>query len=154
MLLISTVVWAPTKATFPNTSPKPVTAGSPVVRQKNALPAYLLASVVDDEHFGINTIVRGDDLLPITAVQHFLAQIINLQQFSDTMFFHHPLLLDLSGTKLSKSEGALSIKSLRDQGVQPQEFYRRAASFLGITAQSIQTLDDVLERFDEKVSWH
>ena len=40
----------------------PKTVGDFVVRQKNGRPAYQLASVVDDDYFGVNFIVRGEDL--------------------------------------------------------------------------------------------
>ena len=85
--------------------------GDFVVRQKNGMPAYQLASLVDDQVFGINYIVRGEDLLNSTAAQLFLAEKLNLEAFRKARFFHHPLLKDEAGAKLSKSKGSKALIS-------------------------------------------
>lgn len=87
-----------------------------VVRRKDGLPAYQLASVVDDLHFGIDFIVRGEDLWPSTLAQHYLSAMLEEPAFSDKRFHHHPLLKDAAGEKLSKSAGALSVKHWRESG--------------------------------------
>lgn len=79
------------------------------IRRNNGLPAYHIASICDDLLFGINFIIRGEDLLPSTAVQLYLAQLAGHQQFATTRFLHHPLILDADGKKLSKSAGAAAI---------------------------------------------
>ncbi|TAD82490.1 MAG: hypothetical protein EAY75_16355 [Bacteroidetes bacterium] len=83
-----------------------------VVRKKDGLPAYQLASVVDDYHYGVTHIVRGYDLLPSTSAQCFLAQALKLPNFEAVQYFHHPLLTNSNGQKLSKSAGNSAIKSL------------------------------------------
>lgn len=45
-----------------------------VVRKRDGNPAYQLASVVDDLHFGVNWIVRGEDLAASSAFQCYLAE--------------------------------------------------------------------------------
>lgn len=87
-----------------------------VVRRKDGLPAYQLASVVDDLHFGIDFIVRGEDLWPSTLAQLHLAKVLEAPAFSAIRFFHHPLVKGADGAKLSKSAGALSIKHWREAG--------------------------------------
>lgn len=87
-----------------------------VVRRKDGLPAYQLASVVDDLHFGIDFIVRGEDLWPSTLAQLHLAAELEVPAFSAIRFFHHSLLRSADGEKLSKSAGALSVKHWREAG--------------------------------------
>jgi glutamyl-tRNA synthetase len=78
-----------------------------IVRRRDGIPAYQLASVVDDSHFGITHVVRGADLVPSTLAQLYLAECLDLPAFREITFLHHPLLLDEYGHKLSKSTGAL-----------------------------------------------
>lgn len=74
-----------------------------VVRRRGGLPAYQLASVVDDLYFDITHIVRGADLLSSTLAQKYLAQCLGAPEFQEIVILHHPLLLDEHGQKLSKS---------------------------------------------------
>lgn len=86
-----------------------------VVRKKDGFPAYQLTSVVDDLHFGIDLVVRGNDLLDSTLAQLYLARTLGNNTFWQVAFHHHQLLTDAGGQKLSKSEGALSLQYLRKQ---------------------------------------
>ena len=78
-----------------------------VVRKKDGVTAYQVASVVDDLRLGTNLVVRGLDLLPSTAAQFWLAG-----QLSETaglnpariQCHHQPLLTNAAGQKLSKSQ--------------------------------------------------
>jgi glutamyl/glutaminyl-tRNA synthetase len=85
----------------------------PVVRRRDGIPAYQVASVVDDHHFGIDLIVRGEDLLASTAVQLFIAQQLGFDDFLNATFHHHPLVLNDKGEKWSKSAGSDSESLLR-----------------------------------------
>lgn len=78
-------------------------AGDFTVRRRDGIPAYQIASLTDDVHFGITHIVRGEDLLPSTAAQLFLAEKLGLNSFLHSKFLHHALITDESGQKLSKS---------------------------------------------------
>src|SRR5690606_5345496 len=59
-----------------------------IVRKKDGMPAYQLASVVDDRHFGVDLIVRGHDLWESTMAQRFLAIVLGYTQFSGASFVH------------------------------------------------------------------
>jgi len=93
-----------------------------IVRRKEGIPAYHIASLTDDVDFGINLIVRGADLLESTASQLYLAHILQWQSFKEIRFIHHPLLNDGTGTKLSKSAGSTSILFTRNQGITQDAF--------------------------------
>lgn len=87
-----------------------------IVRKKDRLPAYHLTSVVDDKHFGVDLIIRGKDLEASTLAQLDLAGHIGAQDFLKSTFFHHSLIKGPDRSKLSKSAGSFSIKSLREEG--------------------------------------
>lgn len=134
--------------------------GDFVVKRKGGLPAYQLASLSDDLYWGINLIVRGEDLLYSTAAQVYLAQLLAAQagegaqqqaakQFASATFLHHPLLLDEKGEKLSKSAGSASLKSLREAGGNPLSIYARVASYLKLPAEAAASLEDMLQAMGE-----
>lgn len=124
------------------TAPLPAAMKHFSVRRKDGLPAYQLCSVVDDLHFGIDFIVRGEDLWPSTLAQHYLARQLGEDSFSAIRFHHHPLLKDNQGEKLSKSAGAFSVKQWREQK-SPFEAYLH---YLGTLLQTpVRTPTDLLE---------
>jgi len=94
-----------------------------VVRKKDGFPAYQLTSIIDDLHFGVDLIVRGEDLWPSTLAQMYLAGLLpGGDLFGDACFYHHTLLEE-GGAKLSKSEGAMSVQFLRREGRTADEIY-------------------------------
>ena len=103
-----------------------------VVRKKNGLPAYQLCSLVDDVHFGVDLVVRGEDLWPSTLAQQCLAlRLAGAEAFRAASFYHHPLLVGAGGEKLSKSAGATSIQYMRIQGMEVVDVYTHIARLLG-----------------------
>ena len=108
------------------------TMGDFIVRQKNGLPSYQLASLVDDTLYNINFVVRGEDLLASTAAQIFLAETLNQADFLATTFWHHPLITDKKGVKLSKSEGATALLVLRERNNSAAIVVKQAAEWLGL----------------------
>ncbi|MBP6643263.1 MAG: hypothetical protein KA186_09230 [Flavobacteriales bacterium] len=108
-----------------------LTMGDPVVRhrmsgQASGRVSYQIASLADDLDFGITHIVRGADLLPSTACQLHLAKLVGLKSFEAVSFHHHDLVLGPTGDKLSKTEGATSLSSLRARGVSTKVLHRQA----------------------------
>ena len=78
--------------------------GDVVVWRRDDLPAYHLASVVDDAARSVTHVVRGEDLRAATAAQRFLAPHAGAAGFLDADVVHHRLLTDDAGRKLSKSQ--------------------------------------------------
>jgi glutamyl/glutaminyl-tRNA synthetase len=94
-----------------------------VIKKKDGYPAYQLTSLIDDLHYGVDLIVRGEDVWPSTIAQIYLAEILQQPNFQKATFHHHPLLMEAAGKKLSKSSGSTSIKYLREQGKTASEVY-------------------------------
>ncbi len=113
-----------------------------IVRRKDGLPSYQVCSLVDDVYFGVDLIVRGEDLRDSSLAQLYLAQLSGLKEFLDTTFLHHKLLFNKQGFKLSKSEGDTSLNYLREQGMGVSEVYALLGKRIGTSARC---WEDVLD---------
>lgn len=90
------------------------TVGDFILWRRDDIPAYQLVSVVEDVHDGINLIIRGRDLFESSAAQLFLAPFLDAGTFSDAAFLHHDLILRPDGSKFSKSDRDVSLRSMRE----------------------------------------
>lgn len=102
-----------------------------IVRRKDGIASYQLASLADDLYFGVDLIVRGQDLWPSTLAQIYLADSLGHTNKYNCHFLHHTLIRDEQGNKLSKSARATSIRYLRSQGFDAAAIY----NMLGKTLQ-------------------
>ncbi len=94
------------------------TISDPVLIRADGTPLYTFTSVVDDLATGITHIVRGEDHVTNTAVQMDIWSALGGNPKA-VSFAHLPLLVGDDGGKLSKRTGALSLRSLRQDGVEP-----------------------------------
>lgn len=88
----------------------------PVLRREDGSYLYTLPSVVDDIDMGITHVIRGEDHITNTAVQ---IQLFEALDGEVPTFAHHNLLTTASGEGLSKRLGHLSLRGLREFGVEP-----------------------------------
>ncbi len=88
----------------------------PVLIRGDGSFLYTLPSVVDDINEKITHVIRGED-----HVTNSGAQIEVFQALSDHLpiFAHTPLLVGKDGKGLSKRLGSLSMKELKEQGLEP-----------------------------------
>lgn len=117
-----------------------------VVRRRDGIPAYQIANVSDDVHFGITHIIRGEDLRASTEAQIFLAETLHIPAFLQIRFLFHPLLLDEAGQKLSKSAGVAALITHRQAGESPDFIFKQVASLLQLPA-SVSSADSLLQSF-------
>jgi glutamyl-tRNA synthetase len=101
----------------------------PVLIREDGRFLYTLPSVVDDVDFHISHILRGEDHVTNTAVQ---IEIFAALDAPVPQFAHHPLLIGAGGEALSKRLGSLSLKLLREDGIEPMA----AVSYLARTGTS------------------
>ncbi|MBZ5505401.1 MAG: tRNA glutamyl-Q synthetase [Acidobacteriia bacterium] len=92
--------------------------------RRDDIPAYQLAVVVDDAAMRITEVVRGADLLKSTARQLLLMRALG---YSVPAYFHCPLLRDEKNVRLAKRHDALSLRALRERGVDPAELRKQFA---------------------------
>lgn len=146
----------------PETALRVKTATGFIVRRRDGLPAYHLASVVDDAFFGVRLVVRGADLLSSTLAQKELALLLQGSSdsfargigevFSGAEVLHHGLWVGEDGEKLSKSKGARSLASLRDRLPGPEPLFGLFRQALAGGEPHPLSLSEWLSTFDaEKI---
>jgi glutamyl-tRNA synthetase len=108
-----------------------------VVRRGDGVPAYNLAVVVDDAAGGIDQVVRGDDLLPSSPRQAYLARLLD---YPEPTYAHVPLVLNEDGARLAKRDGAVTLAEI---GV--EQAFAQITESLGWPAT---TMEELLAQFD------
>ena len=92
--------------------------GDLIIARKEIPTSYHLSVVIDDAEQGINLVTRGLDIYPATSIHRILQIVLNLPE---PQWYHHNLLREQSGEKLSKTNKSTSIKSLRDKKIRNDE---------------------------------
>ncbi|WP_370047099.1 MULTISPECIES: glutamate--tRNA ligase [Salipiger] len=118
----------------------------PVLIRGDGQILYTLASVVDDTEMGVTHVVRGSDHVTNTATQ---IQIIDALGGTVPSFAHHSLLTGPQGESLSKRLGVLSIRDLRESGIEPEALLSLMAR-LG-SSQPVElrlSLEEIAEGFE------
>lgn len=100
---------------------RPQQWGDVVIARKDIPTSYHLSVVADDALQEISHVVRGRDLYQATSVQRLLQQLLGLPA---PAYFHHRLILDPDGRKLSKSERDTGLATLRENGRTAAEIRR------------------------------
>ncbi len=100
----------------------PAALGDVVLVPKDMPVSYHLAVTLDDARDGITHIVRGADLFASTHIHRLLQALLDLPV---PRYFHHPVLLDETGNKLSKSRDSASLAVLRKKGVDGKDLANR-----------------------------
>jgi glutamyl-tRNA synthetase len=100
-----------------------------VLRRNDGVAAYNLAVVVDDAAQGIDQVVRGDDLLPSTPRQAYLASLLDLPA---PEYAHVPLVLNADGARLAKRDGAVTLGELARAGVGVEQVRDTLLASLGL----------------------
>lgn len=88
-------------------------AGDQILRRKDNLFAYQLAVVADDMMQGVTHVVRGLDLLEVTARQ---IALFTLCGYPPPRFGHVPMAVNRQGQKLSKQNLALPLDGQKASG--------------------------------------
>ena len=108
-----------------------------VVRRGDGVPAYNLAVVVDDAAQGVDQVVRGNDLLPSSPRQAYLARMLG---YPEPTYAHVALVLNADGARLAKRDGAVTLAEI---GIETA--VRQISSSLGWRAA---TVEEMLAEFD------
>jgi glutamyl-tRNA synthetase len=106
-----------------------------VLRRNDGVTAYNLAVVVDDAAQGIDQVVRGDDLLPSTPRQAYLASLLNIPV---PEYVHVPLVVNHDGVRLAKRDGAVTLADLAQAGVGAHDVRDLLLESLGLPAGTLE----------------
>ncbi|MBA5779370.1 glutamate--tRNA ligase [Stappia sp. F7233] len=88
----------------------------PVLVREDGSFLYTLCSILDDIEMGVSHIIRGEDHIANTGVQIAIFRALGAEP---PVFGHLNLLTTIHGEGLSKRTGALSLRSLREAGLEP-----------------------------------
>lgn len=118
----------------------------PVLIRGDGQVLYTLASVVDDSEMGVTHVVRGSDHVTNTATQ---IQIMAALGHGHPDFAHHSLLTGPQGEALSKRLGTLSLRQLREAGLEPMAVLSLMARLGSSDPVELRgSLDELVEGFD------
>lgn len=92
---------------------EPARFGDVVLGRKDSGTSYHLASVIDDAATGVTVVMRGEDLREAAGLHRLLQELLGLPA---PIYRHHALLTGPDGKRLSKRDGAASIRALREAG--------------------------------------
>lgn len=101
-----------------NVKANPEKFGDVVIARKDTPTSYHLAVTVDDHLQDVTLVTRGRDLFKATDIHCLLQNLLNL---NTPNYHHHALILDDDGGRLAKRHDSVSIKTLREAGVSPEE---------------------------------
>lgn len=117
-----------------------------VVRRNDGVPAYNLATVVDDEDHGVSEVVRGADLLVGTPRHIWLRDALGLRQVEHA---HVPLIINANGDRLAKRDGGVTLRELQSSGVGADEVRAHLARSVGLaSAGERPTMEELRDRYD------
>ena len=100
----------------------PLAFGDVVLARKDCPGSYHLCVTHDDWAQGVTLVTRGEELRAATDIHRLLQSLMGWEA---PRYAHHALLTDASGAKLSKRDGALSLRQLRAEGVAAEAVLRR-----------------------------
>ncbi len=100
--------------------------GDPIVRRKDGSFAYQLVVVVDDAAQGVNRVIRGRDLMPSTAMQIALQEMLH---YPRPVYRHHLLLLEENDKKLAKYHKSIAWDIIKQ--------HYTAEAFIGVLSQGL-----------------
>ncbi len=110
-------------------------------------PLFHLAVVADDFDMGITHVIRGEDHISNTPRQILIQEALGAPI---PTYAHLPLILATDRSKLSKRNGAVSIREMKAQGYLPEAL----VNFMALmgwnpgTDKEIYTLKELMEDFD------
>jgi len=135
-----------------------------VIARADGTPLYNFVVAIDDALMNVSEVIRGDDHLSNTPKQIVVYKALG---FDVPKFYHVPMILNPSGKKLSKRDGAMDVMDYKKAGILPEallNFLIRLGWSHG--DQEIFTMEEMLELFDpnninksasaynaEKLSW-
>jgi len=102
---------------------RPEAFGDPVLARKDVPSSYHLCVTHDDALQGVTLVTRAADLRPATSLHRLLQSLLD---WPEPRYAHHPLLLDASGRRFAKRDGAVTLRELRARGMTPEEVTARS----------------------------
>ncbi|MEI7721265.1 MAG: glutamate--tRNA ligase family protein [Verrucomicrobiota bacterium] len=120
-----------------------------VIRRKDGTPVFHFVNVVDDLEMGITHVIRGEDHLTNSQKHLALYEALGVEP---PQFAHIPLILNQSGSKMSKRDDGAALEFYEKAGYLPAGV-RNYLCLLGWSPgenEEIVPLDQLIQRFELK----
>ena len=114
-----------------------------VLRRSDGVFSYNFVCVVDDAYQGVTQVCRGRDLPSSVARQNYLHQLLGSTPPS---WVHVPLVLNQTGQRLAKRDGAVTLAELGERGVNNAEILGLLSSSLGFAP--VETASQFCQQFE------
>ena len=119
----------------------------PVLIRADGTYLYTFTSVVDDIESAVSHIIRGEDHITNTGVQLDIFSALDSNPTRLT-FAHLPLLVDTDGGKLSKRMDGLSLRALRQDGVEPSAIVAYLARLGTSLSPEVLSMAELAQDYD------
>ena len=119
----------------------------PVLIRADGTYLYTFTSVVDDIDSEVSHVIRGEDHITNTGVQLDIFSALGSNPTRLT-FAHLPLLVDTDGGKLSKRMDGLSLRALRQDGVEPSAIVAYLARLGTSLSPEMLSLAELAQDYD------
>jgi glutamyl-Q tRNA(Asp) synthetase len=100
----------------------PERLGDVVLGRSDVAASYHLCVVWDDAAQGVTHVTRGNDLAGATPIHVLLQRLLGL---ATPVYAHHRLILDEQGKRFAKRDHAVTLRAMREAGVNPEEILAR-----------------------------
>lgn len=121
------------------------TVGDFVLRRKDGVYAYHLASAIDDARLGVTHVNRGEDLVSSLARQYHLLDRLGASRFAVS---HYPLIVDAEGQKLAKQH-----KSPAVEGHKALVNWQTVLGWLGFAQNDIRQCQQISDCIALGLQW-
>ena len=120
--------------------------GDFVVVRADGSANFFFSNAIDDATMGVTQVLRGEDHLTNTPRQLLILEALELKA---PQYGHISLIVGAEGGKLSKREGATSVRGYREQGYRPEALTNHLFR-LGHSSpeNGFLTLDEMARAFD------
>ena len=99
--------------------------GDVVLARKDVPTSYHLSVTIDDAAQGVTLVTRGTDLFESTHVHRLLQALLDLPTPD---YWHHELIADEQGERLSKRDKSITLRAMREAGMSPSDVRRQFPS--------------------------
>lgn len=127
LALTGPLPWADLRAGTLTATPQ--TLGDVVIARKDVPTSYHLAVTLDDHAQGVTLVSRGEDLFHATHVHRQLQALLGLRT---PTYYHHNLIADSTGQRMSKRNRAVTLRHLRERRHTPDDVW----SLIGLRPQT------------------
>ncbi len=117
-----------------------------IIMKEDESPTFMFSNAIDDSLMGVNLVLRGEDHLSNTPRQIALLKSLG---FKEPKYGHIALFTGNDGAPLSKRNGSLSLKEMKQKGYLPQAI----ANYLSrvghvIPDNNLRSLTELAVEFD------